>query len=535
MQRPRTSHRIGSLFSTPRRRQPAASAATGRPSRGVQAELLEERLLMALAKASGGSGYSGCLSTNPTIRQQQLICDPFEPAAGSTSVSYNADLVTLARLEYGPAYGPRVVVDGEFTNVIPGYVEVRSGDSTFLQEIDDFLREPAGVETGYVQVYFQLGQGDPGQMTPPDTNTIDDIAGVEGTDTHALYFDQRPEIILTSHDTTFLAAAAAPLAVPTYTIFASGGGAHSNNAEDFLLTLEGVRLGPADLSPAFVSTNAGPTITSLTTNAGAVGSLAQGAPVSLTGLFFNPTASDTHKALLDWGDGATTLVNPATSPVSASHSYVTGGVYDVILTVTDDDGQFDTETTRVYIPGANVRDGLLQVVGTGGADRVEVSTKDLNGDGRDDQVRVSGSFLPERLVFDINSVQAVHVRTGAGADKISVWETVPGDSVLEGGDGNDELAGGRRSLLIGGRGSDIVAGANGNDILVGGTTVFDGNTAALLNILGGTLALTPASVIDDGDSDSLNGHRGIDVFYLGALDVILDVYLNRDGPETIFT
>ena len=37
---------------------------------------MEERVLMALAKAAGGSGVSCNLSTNPTIRQQQLICDP---------------------------------------------------------------------------------------------------------------------------------------------------------------------------------------------------------------------------------------------------------------------------------------------------------------------------------------------------------------------------------------------------------------------------------------------------------------------------
>src|SRR2546423_14087625 len=55
------------------------------------AEPLEERLLMALARAAGGSGYSGTLSTNTAIRQQQLICDPAEPAAGSTSVQYEAD------------------------------------------------------------------------------------------------------------------------------------------------------------------------------------------------------------------------------------------------------------------------------------------------------------------------------------------------------------------------------------------------------------------------------------------------------------
>src|SRR5215211_6667837 len=70
------------------------------------AEPLEERILMALAKATGGSGYSGTLSTNSVIRQQQLICDPAEPVQGSTSLQYEADKVTLRGMQYGPGYGP---------------------------------------------------------------------------------------------------------------------------------------------------------------------------------------------------------------------------------------------------------------------------------------------------------------------------------------------------------------------------------------------------------------------------------------------
>src|SRR5687768_453094 len=67
-------------------------------------EPLEERVLFALASATGGSGYSGTLSSNLSIRKQQLICDPAEPVQGSTSVLYDASKVTLTGLVPGPGY-----------------------------------------------------------------------------------------------------------------------------------------------------------------------------------------------------------------------------------------------------------------------------------------------------------------------------------------------------------------------------------------------------------------------------------------------
>src|SRR5688500_12043403 len=68
------------------------------------AEALEGRLLMAVAAAAGGSGYSGQLSANPAIRRQQLAVDPDEPQRGSTSVLYDAARVTLTGAFAGPGY-----------------------------------------------------------------------------------------------------------------------------------------------------------------------------------------------------------------------------------------------------------------------------------------------------------------------------------------------------------------------------------------------------------------------------------------------
>ncbi|CAL9619582.1 hypothetical protein SUDANB38_05848 [Streptomyces sp. enrichment culture] len=64
--------------------------------------------------------------------------------------------------------------------------------------------------------------------------------------------------------------------------------------------------------------------------------------VSFTGTFTDPGTLDTHEMTVDWGDGTTTT--PVTSPVGATHQYAAAGIYDIAVTVTDDDGGSDTET-----------------------------------------------------------------------------------------------------------------------------------------------------------------------------------------------
>ncbi|HMB96366.1 MAG TPA: hypothetical protein VKK61_10030, partial [Tepidisphaeraceae bacterium] len=94
---------------------------------GCVAEPLEDRLLMALARQSGKSGVSANLSTNPTVKQQQLLVDPPDaPIAGSISVSYDPTVSHLIEFEPGPGY------DNEG---IGGFVEVLAPATT---EFEDF-------------------------------------------------------------------------------------------------------------------------------------------------------------------------------------------------------------------------------------------------------------------------------------------------------------------------------------------------------------------------------------------------------------
>jgi hypothetical protein len=170
----------------------------------------------ALAKLDGGSGLSGTLSSNRALRRQQLICDPNEPLDGSTSVDYDPTKVTLTGYAMGPSYF-----------LSSGYVEVSTGpEQRVLQNIAQFLTQPAGVETGYMQLIYYQYIGTAGQISPagPDGNYVlrDDNPGVTGVgavDTHAIYFDLLGSLPLTT--------------VAKYRVYASPANMHSGNTADY--------------------------------------------------------------------------------------------------------------------------------------------------------------------------------------------------------------------------------------------------------------------------------------------------------------
>jgi PKD repeat protein len=108
----------------------------------------------------------------------------------------------------------------------------------------------------------------------------------------------------------------------------------------------------SDTLTATVS-NAAPVV-----NAGANQTVNAGVPVNVNITFTDSGANDTHVATIDWGDGAVDTVDPATSPVAATHVYTAGAVYTVTATVTDNDGGVgqDTLTVTAEVPtlvGAN--------------------------------------------------------------------------------------------------------------------------------------------------------------------------------------
>jgi hypothetical protein len=93
-------------------------------------------------------------------------------------------------------------------------------------------------------------------------------------------------------------------------------------------------------------TNVAPTV-SASFGASSVSCGANNATLNVS--FTDPGTADTHTAVINWGDGNTQNVNPATSPFSRSHTYAAAGLYNATVTVTDDDGGVGTTTAGVMV------------------------------------------------------------------------------------------------------------------------------------------------------------------------------------------
>jgi Ca2+-binding RTX toxin-like protein len=100
-----------------------------------------------------------------------------------------------------------------------------------------------------------------------------------------------------------------------------------------------------------------------------------GVPVTLTCGFSDPGTGDTCTATVDWGDGTIDDITgmQATDVFVIDHTYYAGSVFDLVVTVTDDDGGFDQAAREVMVTGVAVKDGVLYIAGTAGPDTVIVS------------------------------------------------------------------------------------------------------------------------------------------------------------------
>src|SRR5439155_485111 len=113
-------------------------------------------------------------------------------------------------------------------------------------------------------------------------------------------------------------------------------------------------LGPEIYRPG--DPNRPPALGSIATHAGS-GPL--GRTVTATADFSDPDITDTHTALMDWGDGASSAAavteTSGSGSAKATHSYGTPGVYTLTVTVTDSRGGAGVGTLRfLLLPGTTV-------------------------------------------------------------------------------------------------------------------------------------------------------------------------------------
>src|SRR5262249_22518331 len=149
---------------------------------------------------------------------------------------------------------------------------------------------------------------------------------------------------------------------------------------------------------------------------------------------------------------------------SGGHTYLHGGIYNISVTVTDNDGGQGTGSTTAAVSGVGLVNGTLYVIGTSGPDDVQVDLvgHHKHGGHAASFLRVAARFdqgpghhnRPSFAEFDPKAVSRLVIITGAGNDHVVIHRKVT-----------------ISAFVLGGPGRDYLQGGSGNDVLVGG----DGN------------------------------------------------------------
>ena len=150
--------------------------------------------------------------------------------------------------------------------------------------------------------------------------------------------------------------------------------AADNGTHVFTLTV--TDLGPGPLTNSNTVTvevdNVAPVV-----DAGANQTIRLSEDVTLGSTFDDAGSADTHIATIDWGDDSDDdTIDPANSPLSASHTYAEGGDFTVTVTVDDDDGDSDSDTLTVTVQVVN-----LPPIADAGADQSAAEGDTLLFDG----------------------------------------------------------------------------------------------------------------------------------------------------------
>jgi Ca2+-binding RTX toxin-like protein len=203
--------------------------------------------------------------------------------------------------------------------------------------------------------------------------------------------------------------------------------------------------------------------------------------------------------------------------LTGSHNYINGGIYDVNVTLSDDDSGNTTQATEAMISGVGVKDGVLYIIGTSDDDHVSVN-QERKG------IKVHADFLPGPSHFKIfpdKDIRRIEIYLGDGNDHAQIAGNIDLPVLMNGGGGNDYLNAGRGpTVLIGGAGDDKLKGGTGNNIIIGGAgnDELEGGCGDDL-LMGG-----------DG-KDTLKGGAGDDYLLGGDGN---DLLLGESGNDTMW-
>ena len=371
----------------------------------VATEALESRILFALAALTGG--LSANLSSNPTIRKQQLLCDPATPSSatpaaplgGAISVSYDPTKVTLVDVEPAAGY----TIDDNASHILV------TSEGTFPEHLGQFLSEVSDgplPEAGKVDIYFSLGgTGSPGQTPVASGYSEMQEAGPIGYDDCILTFQLLSGV---SND------------APKYTVFADPNAI--SGTPDFLTAADGHTITAANITPATVG-----------------GTMPQG--LSTVPDPANPALND----VIINDNSAAGNDTVQIDPVGRSKTGSTGITVKATL-----NGVHYSQTFNQAVPSVCVylKDGNDNVLFNPSLTLYGCVTA---GKGNDNVLLGGGANM---------------VSLGSGNDNVL---SVGGASMVTAGDGNDNvlLAGGSNSVTLG-NGNDNVLAAGGSNTVVAG-------------------------------------------------------------------
>ena len=228
--------------------------------------------------------------------------------------------------------------------------------------------------------------------------------------------------------------------------------------------------------------NVAPVITECRSSATVDDKAAEGESVTVEVRFTDVGTRDSHVISIAWGDGEISQVSLApadgTGVATDSHIYATGGIYEIEVTVEDDDTGLAQASTTAIVSGVGVHNRQLHIVGTDEADWVLIQLlyggfnwQTFRYDGRE-RIRVYAT-LPNNLTirdYDVTEVDTILVLLYGGNDTAMVSGAPSAAVLLDGGSGDDTLFGSHgNNILLGGPGNDTLRGGGGYDLLIGGT------------------------------------------------------------------
>lgn len=221
--------------------------------------------------------------------------------------------------------------------------------------------------------------------------------------------------------------------------------------------------------------------------------------VTLSADFTDVGTLDSHRVVIDWGDATTSSsdltpgdftifidsTGGGTGSFEATHTYATGGIFQITVTVIDDDTGDVISETEAWVTGVRVTDdGVLQIICSAGEDEIDIggegSEGGEGGEGGGNFIEVDATFneggegaegAEGNFVFytDETPINSILIHLCEGDDEVDIDKGILIPATIFGGAGDDDLeGGGGDDVIYGEDGKDDVDGGEGNDILLGG-------------------------------------------------------------------